>query len=595
MRFILSKINVIKENQQVVSHSPGSPKNSTPWLMDLIFLALLFSLFYFIWLGSYPLFTPDEGRYSEVAREMLTTGDYITPHVNSIVFLDKPILYYWLQAIALKILGVNEWAVRFFPALIGVAGCLITYACGKLLFDRRTGLLSATILATSPLFFGTAHYADLNLEVAVFISSSLLFFITGIRLTEQQQSGHWAFISAYVCAALAILTKGLIGIVFPCLIVGSWLVLQWRWKTLQQVYLVSGLILMTILVLPWYVMVQQANPDFFHYFFIVQQFTRFVSAATFNNPTPIWFYFPVVLVGFFPWSIFVIQALYAAIKNCYQKNPLSSIYLFLLLWLGIVFAFFSVPQSKTVGYIVPIFPVLALLTGNFLAKQWHQPRQKAIYFSLVLFFISALALSAVLVLLPSRHWINFAPQFIWHLSIIAIILLSAALMAFLTLRATTLRTYICLCAFSSIASLLVLTEGAAYLNQNSAKPLLVTLKSRLQPGDVVVNYYNFFQDSPMYLGQEVKIVANWSDPSIPTKDNWQREMWFGKSFQTTNHVLIDETKFWQLWDGDQSVYTLMNQKYFDHFKQHTRHYYIIQSYNEIFLVSNRPDEIVKPS
>src|SRR6186997_3134951 len=106
------------------------------WATDLLFITLIFGLFYAIWMGSYPLFTPDEGRYSEVAREMVASGDYITPRVDGVAFLDKPILYYWLQATAIQLFGINEWALRIFPGLFGIFGCLLMYMFGRMLFDR---------------------------------------------------------------------------------------------------------------------------------------------------------------------------------------------------------------------------------------------------------------------------------------------------------------------------------------------------------------------------------------------------------------------------------------------------------------------------
>src|SRR5476651_843718 len=106
------------------------------YLSDIFLLAVVFTAFYVLWLGSYPLFNPDEGRYSEVAREMVATGDYVTPRVNGVAFLDKPVLYYWLQAVSIHLFGVKEWALRFFPALFAVMGCLLTYAAGRLAFDR---------------------------------------------------------------------------------------------------------------------------------------------------------------------------------------------------------------------------------------------------------------------------------------------------------------------------------------------------------------------------------------------------------------------------------------------------------------------------
>src|ERR1700722_20147501 len=117
------------------------------WLTDILGLALVLGIFYAVWLGSYALFTPDEGRYSEVAREMVVSGDYITPRLNGVAFLDKPALYYWLQASAIKVFGLTEGALRFWPAVLGILSMLVTYMTGRLLFSRRAGLMSAIILA----------------------------------------------------------------------------------------------------------------------------------------------------------------------------------------------------------------------------------------------------------------------------------------------------------------------------------------------------------------------------------------------------------------------------------------------------------------
>ena len=256
------KLKLISENQQVQSTNKLSIRNT--WLSDTCSLVIFIGIFYLLWLGSYSLFTPDEGRYSEVAREMVATNDYITPRVNGVAFLDKPVLYYWLQAAAINLFGVNEWALRFFPALLGVLGCIVTYICGRQLFDRRTGIIAAIILATTPLYFGGAHYADLNLEVAVLITCTLLFFITAIQTSGRNQRNF--IIAAWVSAALAFLTKGLIGIAFPAMIAGTWIILLWRWDVLKKIRLITGFMLFIIITLPWYMLVQKANPAFLHYF-----------------------------------------------------------------------------------------------------------------------------------------------------------------------------------------------------------------------------------------------------------------------------------------------------------------------------------------
>ena len=380
------------------------------WLSDLFFLTLALGACYLAWLGCYPLFTPDEGRYSEVAREMLIMHDYITPRLNGIVFLDKPILYYWLQAIAMYVFGINEWALRLWPALFGLMGCWMTYIAGRVLFNRLTAILSTLILATSPLYFGAAHYANLDLEVAVLISCTLLSFIMATQLTNTAQQ-RLCFLSSFLFAGLAVLTKGLIGLAFPVMIIGSWIVLLWQWRTLKNIPFISGILLFTAVALPWYLLAQQANPEFFHFFFVTQQVTRFLSAADFNNKTAFWFYFPIVLAGFLPWSAFIIQVLIknmvTAVKNR-QGHPAE---LFLFLWLCLIFTFFSIPRSKTIGYILPIFPALALLTGYYLNQHWDNVKQIGVRYGINLVIALTFCAAILLFTLPHLHWLDIPVRF----------------------------------------------------------------------------------------------------------------------------------------------------------------------------------------
>ncbi len=497
-----------------------SPRHT--WLLDLAGLAILLMGFYTLWLGHYPLFIPDEGRYAQAALAMLTTGDFITPRVDGVAFLDKPILYYWLEAAAMHWFGVNEWAIRFFPALIGVFGCLFTYICGRQLFDRRTGILSALILALTPLYFGGAHYADLNMEVAVFISCTLLSFITGIQSTGWQR--HALLFSAYLFAALAFLTKGMIGIAFPSMICGLWIVLLWRWSTLKHCHLLTGLLLFTALVLPWYVLVQRDNPAFLHYFFVTQQVSRFLSAGSFNNPTPVWFYIPVILIGFLPWSLFACQAIRQAYHHVWKQRHQHQTTLFLLLWMAVILIFFSTPKAKTVGYIFPVFPALALLTGHYLSSHWNNTKKNLV---LCCAAISTLFLTVILFISPS-------------------------------------------------------------LNKTTTQPLANELMQVLQPGDEVVNYYKFYQDLPIYLQHRITLIADWQAPDIAAHDNWIRELWYGKEFQDTSTWLLNEPAFWAKWHSKQHVYVFLNKNRFEQFKSHARYYFYLDSYRDVILLSNEP-------
>lgn len=514
------------------------------------------------------------------------TGDYITPRVNGVAFLDKPILYYWLQALAINLFGVTEWALRLFPVLFGIFGCLMTYLCGRFLFNRRTGLISAIILATTPLYFGSAHYANLDLEVAVLISCTLLCFITAMESEGRMRT--LLLFAVYIFSALAFLTKGMIGIAFPGMIIFAWIAFMNRWDLLIKVHLIPGLFLFFAIVTPWYLFVQKVNPEFLHYFFVTQQVTRFLSASDFNNQTPIWFYLPVVLAGFFPWTIFLIQTLSKTVAEIWRARKKSKIELFLVLWLTIIFVFFSIPHSKTMGYILPIFPALALLVANYLSQSWEHIKRKDLLISILSFAAIGALLVAFLLTLPRYHWIDFAPGFKPHLSAITAIFIVSILVSLALIKSKKPIALFMLCTACSVLFLLTLILGATHLNQNSAKPLVEDLKTILKPEDEVVTYFKYYQDIPLYLGQRVTIVTDWNAPDIAAKDNWVRELWYGRSFQKTDDWLIGEDTFWQRWNGEKRVFVFVNENYFGQFKLHAKSYFYLGKYNDIILLSNKP-------
>lgn len=553
------------------------------WIIDVLFLSSTLLVFYLLWLGKYPLFSPDEGRYAEAAREMVTTGDYITPRVNGVAFLDKPILYYWLQAIAIHLFGLKEWALRLFPALLGIFGCLITYICGRHLFDRRSALLAALILATTPLYFGGAHYANLDLEVAVFISASLLCFITGIIKNNQNP----AFIfCAWIFVALAFLTKGLIALAFPAIIGGLWILLTQRFNVLKKIHIILGLFIFICLVIPWYVLVQKANPQFLHYFFVTQQVTRFLSKAEFNNKNAFWFYLPVIVLSFFPWTVFLLGSIKQSLQHVLENKQKYAAELFLLLWATTVLIFFSIPHSKIVTYILPIFPPLALLTGHYTATYWKEARENQVK-STSIFFAGFACCLAVFLFYTSHHF-NLSKYFLPYLYIISGILLLSAMASLILINATHFRYLILISIVSSCALLLTLTIGAIHLNHTTTKPLATHLRSIIKPEDEVIAYYKYYQDLPLYLERQITIVSDWDAKTIIKKDNWLREMWLGKRFQESTNWLINEETFWQRYNSDKRIFVFLNENYFEQFKKQATYYFYITKHHDIILLSNQP-------
>lgn len=562
------------------------PSNNQSWRLDLSVLTIALLVFYTLGLGSYPLFTPDEGRYSEIAWEMVKSGDYITPRLNGVIFLDKPILYYWLQAFSISLFGPQEWALRLFPALFGVMGCLATYVAGRQLFDRRTGLIAAIVLATTPLYFGSAHYANLDLEVAVLISGSLFCFITGIQLTGHRRL--MLLLGAYTLAALAFLTKGLIGIAFPCMIVGCWMILTRRFDTLWRSHLIKGACLAAVIITPWYYLAQRANPDFLQYFFITQQVTRFVSKTEFNNPTPGWFYLPIILIGFFPWSTAIIHTLVYAIKGAWNNRHTHSTEIFLLAWIGVIFTFFSIPHSKTVTYILPVFPPLALLTARYLSGIWEKHPTSSLKIIFITFAVISTLFACALITLTRLNFLLFPSEFKPYFYCFAAIMAAGAVIAIYHLKQPTVLKWIGMSAGTSALFLLALVLSAKQLNVKSVKPLAIELNAILQPTDEVIHYFKFYQDMPMYLNRQVMITANWNAPSMLETDNWGRDLSTGRQFGPTDSLLIDENTFWRHWDSNKRVYVFLNDNYLDQFTLRGKKYYVIGKHRETLLFSNQP-------
>jgi 4-amino-4-deoxy-L-arabinose transferase-like glycosyltransferase len=338
------------------------------WGIDLLFLTLVIGILFFLFLGTRPLFAPDEGRYAEIAREMASSGHYITPYLNGIKYFEKPILFYWLGAAAIKVGGLNLWAIRSVNALLGLIGCLATYCTARKLYDRKTGLWSALILSSSFLYFVMAHMVSLDLPITLFLALCLYSFLLGSQNPPGTTRRFYCW-GAAIAAALAVLDKGLIGVVFPGLIIATWLGLTGRWRELRHFYLPSSIIIFIIIAAPWHIIVGIHNPEFYYFYFIEQQFLRYATSGI-GHEGPVWFFIPTLLLGFLPWTIFLPQALIHHFS--WQHRNQYQVPLFFILWATIIFLFFSFSQSKLIPYILPIFPPLAILTGHYVAERFNR-------------------------------------------------------------------------------------------------------------------------------------------------------------------------------------------------------------------------------
>jgi hypothetical protein len=309
-----------------------------------------------------PLLDPDESRYIEIPAYMVDTGDYVTPHINHVVYLEKPPLAYWVTAGAVKIFGKNEFSARFFPGICAWGLILLAFAMGSFLYDRKTGLYSAGMLSTFLYIFVLGRMNILDIPLAFFVC---LATWAGYRyMAGNRTVKGWIYL-LYAASALAFLTKGLIGIIFPFAILVLWLLISKRWRDIFKLFSPVGLLILIAIVSPWIILVQKANKDFLWFFFVYEHFLRYTTKVH-GRYQSVLFYLPVVLLGVLPWFAYLIQAIRARRAGLYNVVFKKTNLYFLVTWIVFIFAFFSVSSSKLVPYIAPLFLPVAVLLGHLL-------------------------------------------------------------------------------------------------------------------------------------------------------------------------------------------------------------------------------------
>ncbi|MDR2875794.1 MAG: glycosyltransferase family 39 protein [Methylobacillus sp.] len=321
-----------------------------------------------VWLGFLgwlrPLTLPDEGRYSGVAWEMARSGEFFTPLLNGLPYFHKPPLFYWLDMLSMKLFGMNEWAARA-PSLLAAWLALIgLYFFTRAWRDERAARVAVVMLAASPLFFGGAQFANMDMLVAAMIS---LCVLAGADTALRRAEGRpWRMMSLATAAlaALGVLSKGLIGLALPGMALALWFALRRDRRGFLALLWPPAIVVFALVALPWFVLMQMRYPDFFNYFFIYQQVERY-SGTGFNNAQPFWFYVPLLLGGMLPWTLWIWPL---TRKTFWAEDP-RGLRLLMGLWLAVVLVFFSLPASKLVGYIFPaLMPLVFLLSEALLSR-----------------------------------------------------------------------------------------------------------------------------------------------------------------------------------------------------------------------------------
>ena len=521
---------------------------STEQALSARTLLLLLTLFSVLWLGTIgyrKLIMPDEGRYAEIPREMVASGDWLTPRLDGLKYFEKPALQYWATAAAFTLFGEHQWTARLWSALTGLLGILATWFTARRLWGGGAALGGAGVLAGSLLYGLIGHVNTLDMGVSFFLSAAVFAFVLAQHDDASPRENRNYMLAAWLAAALAMLSKGLIGLVLP----GTALVVYSLWQrdfsSWRRLHLVPGLALFTAVAAPWFVAVSIANPGFAQFFFIHEHFQRFLTKEA-GRYQPIWYFLPILIVGMAPWLI----ALFSAPWSAARREPLQRFQplRFLLVWIVVVFCFFSVSDSKLASYILPLFPALAALIGWHLEQlAGRDPRALRRHaWPPILLALACLALSPLAVRLaspevPAPLYAAYVP---WLLAASAS-LLAGALAGFVFAgRARPRAALLCLAAGGLLFSQLILLGHNSLAPANSAYAIVQKIRGQVPPDVPFYSVETYDQTLPYYLARTVTLVG------------YQGELAFGIA-QEPQKFIPDLARFAALWRAQSAAWALM--------------------------------------
>lgn len=464
-------------------------------------------------LGSYGLWEPDEARYAEIAREMLALRDFLVPHLNYVPYVEKPPLLYWITAGSFRMFGLGEFAARLAPALAAMLGLLATYLFVSMIFGRRRGLIAGAILATTPLYAVMAQVLNTDMLLTAMLTVAFFAFFLHWR-----DGGIWCWL-AYVAIAMALLTKGPIGIVLPALVALAFLC----WErdlggALRRFHVIAGLALVIAIAAPWFIYMTLTVPGFFDFYFIGEHLRRFLERG-YSHDEPIYFYLPVIAAGMLPWSVL-------ALFLDWRAMQFNAAHRFCLITALAVFIFFSLARAKLIPYVLPVFPPLAVLIGDAMFRTIESHPGRLVAAAPILGIIGAAAL-AVAILAP-----DFASPYIVQvrpaLNAIAIVGLSGGVLASLALwtrRAGGTFEFTILV----LSAALMLMAGS--YGRLAAEPLrsYAGLCARIAadaPAARLICYRRYVQALPFYARRRVILIGAKTELAFGAARSPDADQWF---------------------------------------------------------------------
>jgi 4-amino-4-deoxy-L-arabinose transferase-like glycosyltransferase len=474
---------------------------------------LVAAVLFFARLGHLPLIDPDEGRNAEVAREMAESGAWVVPTYNGIPYLDKPALYFRAVGVSFDVFGLSEAAARLPSALSAAALVVMMFAFCRRVYEERAAALTVLILATTPLVIGFARLVIFDMPLTLFVSGAIL---AGYLAEEGPTAPRrrWLLLGA-ASSAVATLIKGPVGFLVPAVVLATFHLVERRPRAIGRLLRPLNLVLFLAIVLPWFVALVYEHPEFVHYGLVEETLRRYTT-ATFRRTEPIYYYAPILLVVFFPWSVLLPEAAVTAWRNRARWTRVDR---FFITWAIVVVVFFSSSQSKRPGYILPGIVALAALIARLFDHAFAQSDSRAARLILrgtvAVAFLSAVSAAALslnlagpdrlqtLLAFESNEFSRLQPDMrILVASLLGVAIAAAGIRALRTTRLVLAVFVLPAILFVSVG----IGTAARYADASSARALARAIPP-LPPRGTVACLECFPVGLPFYVGQPVIYIT----------------------------------------------------------------------------------------
>jgi 4-amino-4-deoxy-L-arabinose transferase-like glycosyltransferase len=583
--------------------SPHISSNFSAKRRRWIWIIVLWATIYIPGMFTPPLLDDADSVHAEAAREMVVRHDWTTLYIDGLRYLEKAPLMYWTMAASYKVFGVKDWAARL-PVILGVLALLLaTYSLGKRTLGERAGFWAAIVLTVSvgPYLFTRVLIPDML--IGLWLTLGFDFFLRTLDEQTPSIASCWALAAT---VALNVLTKGLIGIVFPAAIIGIYLILTGNLKHLLRMRLISSTLVLLVIAAPWHIAAALENPPagqsrgFLWFYFVNEHFLRYLGKRIPHDydTVPLLVFWALVFLWLFPWSAFLVQAV-ARVPHRWSDwrggmNQRQRAMLLYAIWAAVILLFFSF-STRQEYYAVPALPALALLIGGWLQQEDESPADSGLRRSgrigsavlaalAIVVFIAAMFLLAQSTSTPTNsdladllkknpneyalafgHIFDLTPRalglFRIPLATFAIALIVGSVLNLLNRRRNLVRRANLALSIMMVFVLFAVHQGLLMFSPIlSSKKLADAVEQEYRPGDVIVSYGTYEDASTLnfYVRQPVHVVNT----------RTEGDMFYGSLFPDAPAIFEDDASLAALWKGPGRVFLWVEEdKIPDYIKQ----------------------------